>query len=82
MSLLQWIIEYNISKRQLADDLEVNESTLYKYINRDRMPRLDIALKIERASNGKVCLLELLPPEMKDDVLKVTKYQVDPTRYL
>lgn len=60
MLLSQWINQSDITKREMAVALNINDSTLYNYINRDRMPRLDIAAKIVIFTGGLVGISDLI----------------------
>jgi len=61
MKLAEYIASNkNVTKRSLAKQIVVDESTLYKYIARERLPRLDIAIKIYEATGGAVTYREML----------------------
>lgn len=62
MTLIEWMVKHQISKREFAAQIQIDESTLFKYINRQRVPRLDIAIRIFEASEGKVSYREMLAP--------------------
>lgn len=49
------------SKAKLCRSVGIDSSSLFKYINKSRMPRLDIALKIVKASRGRIVIETLVP---------------------
>jgi len=73
MNLDIWVEASEISKRKLAEELNINESTLYKYLNRTRMPRLDIAIKIVELSDGVVTFEDMVLEEFQDKGQKVVQ---------
>lgn len=60
MLLSEWINSTTVTKREVAVALNINESTLYNYVNRERMPRLDLAAKIVLFTGGKVGIADLI----------------------
>lgn len=59
MTLVEWIVDKKISKRDLSIDLGINESTLYNYIRGTREPTLSVAIKIVHLSKKRVTFGEL-----------------------
>lgn len=60
MKLFDYIIKKGVGKRHLSNQLKINESTLYKYINREREPKLQIAIRIVELTKGQVGFKDLL----------------------
>ena len=67
MTLYQFLSKNQIEKAQFARDLGIAESTLFKYINQEREPKLAIAIRIITLTKGKVTYEGLLRDE--DDAL-------------
>lgn len=63
MTLYQFLSINQIEKAQFARDLGIAESTLFKYINQEREPRLVIAIRIVEYTKGKVTYRGLLKDE-------------------
>lgn len=68
MTLYQYLAENQIEKAQFARDLGIAESSLFKYINQEREPRLVIAIKIVEMTEGKVTYRGLLKDEESADL--------------
>ena len=66
MNLKDYFKTHGVTKRYFAKKLKVDESTLYKYLNKTRMPRLDIAIMICEATGGAVTYREMLIEPLKD----------------
>lgn len=67
MTLHNYICKFSTGKGfnlELADTIGIAESTLYKYINKERVPRLDIAIKINAATGGLVDYSDMLTEEL------------------
>lgn len=60
MTLAEFLSQCDVTKRELAVHLGIAESTLYKYISRDRTPQLVHAIKIHEATGGKVSYRDML----------------------
>lgn len=60
MKLKKWMDLNSYSVKDLADELEVDRTSISKYINGTRTPRLELAVKIELFTEGEVMASELL----------------------
>lgn len=65
MKLCDFILKMRVNKRKMSRELRINESTLYKYINREREPKLDIAIRIVELTKGRVGFKDLLMKSYK-----------------
>tara|TARA_R110000782_G_scaffold41860_1_gene95632 strand:- start:2678 stop:2908 length:231 start_codon:yes stop_codon:yes gene_type:complete len=54
MTLYEYLARTQTTKTQFAKDIDISQSALYKYINFERDPILEIAIKIHKASKGKI----------------------------
>ena len=54
MTLYEYLARNQVTKTQFAKDIDISQSALYKYINFERDPILEIAIKIHKASKGKI----------------------------
>jgi len=61
MKLQNWLKEKGFSKAEFARKIGVSRHALYLYLKGKRQPRLDIALRIEEATNGEVTVKDLIP---------------------
>lgn len=59
MMLFDYFNKYPQKKIDFAQELCIAESTLYKYINQEREPKLSIAIRIHRLTDGKVSYPDL-----------------------
>jgi len=75
MTIFDFVCKFNISKRVLARQLEINESTLYNYLNGTRTPGLEVAAKIVDVTDGHVSYHDLIVGGFKP---AKTKYEVSP----
>ena len=60
--------EKNISQRDLANAIKINESAMSRYISGERTPRIDILTKIARFFNVSI-------DELMDDSFDVTEFK-------
>lgn len=60
MTLYEYLSKYPQQKIEFARKLRIAESTLYKYINQEREPRLPIAIRIHKLTGGLVGYAEML----------------------
>lgn len=60
MKLKTWMEKHKIDISAMAEKLGVDRSSVHKYIDGTRTPRLSIAAKIEKITKGKVTCSELL----------------------
>lgn len=60
MKLKTWLKRNNKSLREFARELNIDHTSLHKYITGDRTPRLNTALKIEKATKGNVTCSDLV----------------------
>ena len=68
MTLYQYLSQNQVEKAQFARDLGIAESSLFKYINQEREPKLSIAIKIVELTEGKVTYRGLLRDETEADL--------------
>ena len=61
MKLQNWLEEKRLSKTEFAKRIGITRHALYLYLKGKRQPRLDIALRIERVTNGEVTVEDLIP---------------------
>lgn len=61
MTLAKYLKKTGIAVPDFAKSIGVNKGTIYNYINGDRIPTLDIAMKIVEATNGQVAYEDLTP---------------------
>ena len=62
MKLRDWLREkWTGSKEEFARKVGISLMSLNRYERGVRQPRLDIALRIERATNGEVTVEDLIP---------------------
>lgn len=54
MTLYEYLARYQITKTEFARRVNISQSALYKYINFERDPILEIAVRIHQASKGKI----------------------------
>lgn len=54
MKLKTYMDKNNLSYRKFAQQLGIDHTSLFKYATGERTPRLNVALKIEKATKGKV----------------------------
>lgn len=67
MRLSEYLQERGITKREFAKRAGINTQTLYNILW-GREPRLTIACKIIRASEGKISFEELIPQEIEQEI--------------
>lgn len=60
MKLKKWMKYHNVNISAMAEKLDVDRSSIHKYIDGTRTPCLSKALKIEKITKGKVTCAELL----------------------
>ena len=60
MTLFDYLTNFPQKKIQFAEDLCIAESTLYKYIKKEREPKLSIAMRIHGLTNGQVGYNDML----------------------
>jgi plasmid maintenance system antidote protein VapI len=60
MYLIDYLEMKNVSVKDFAEIIEVHKSTIFNYLNWNRKPNLEIALKIETATKGKVTFRDML----------------------
>ncbi len=67
MKLTEWLKKEKVTKGEFAKRIGIARNTLYLYERGIRQPPLDIALRIERATNGEVRVEDLIrqPAEVK-----------------
>lgn len=53
-TIYEYLAMTQITKTQFARDCEISQSALYKYINFERDPTLEIAVRIHLKSKGKI----------------------------
>lgn len=71
MTLFDFISKFGTGKGynlELAHKLGIAESTLYKYINKERVPRLDIAMRISSITGGLVAFEDMLTDELSESM--------------
>jgi transcriptional regulator with XRE-family HTH domain len=73
MKLKDYLARRRVHKKTFCDDLGISESTLYKYINQEREPSLQVAIWIESYSEGKVPIKDLIRGGFKPLKLKSIK---------
>lgn len=59
MTLFEYFNKFSHKKIDFAQRLGVAESSLYKYINQEREPKLHIAIKIHTLTDGYVSYKDL-----------------------
>ena len=59
MSLFDYFSKFPQKKIDFAQKLYIAESTLYKYINQEREPKLSIAIRIHALTDGRVSYPDL-----------------------
>ncbi len=67
MRLSEYLQERGITKREFAKRAGINTQTLYNILW-GREPRLTIACKIIKASEGKITFEELIPQEIEQEI--------------
>jgi len=60
MTLEEFRIKHERSYSQLAKHLKIPYQTVYKYCKGERIPRLQIAINIEKRTKGQVKLKDLI----------------------
>jgi transcriptional regulator with XRE-family HTH domain len=65
MKLKAWLNKEGLSKTEFAKKVGITRHALYLYLKGKRQPRLDIALRIEEATNGEVTVKDLISPFRK-----------------
>lgn len=60
MKLKKWMERNHIDISSMAEKLGVDRSSVHKYLDGTRTPRLSIAAKIEEITDGEVTCTELL----------------------
>jgi transcriptional regulator with XRE-family HTH domain len=67
MKLQKWLEQKKIPRTEFAKKIGITRHALYLYLKGKRQPRLDIALRIEKATNGEVRVEDLIkqPAEVK-----------------
>lgn len=73
MTLYQYLSKNQVEKAQFARDLGIAESSLFKYINQEREPKLSIAIKIVALSKGEVTYKGLLKDESDADLPEIDR---------
>ena len=66
MQLKKYLEEQGISQKLFAEKLGIHVMTMFKITNRIRLPSLDIAMKIENITFGKVTCEDFLREESKE----------------
>lgn len=77
MTLFEYFSKYSIIKAEFARKLGIAESTLFKYINQERDPRLHIAIRIFTLTEGKVAYVDLLREPQDADIEGVSSVDSD-----
>ena len=54
MTIYEYLARAQMTKTDFARLVNISQSALYKYINFERDPILEIAIKIHKASKGKI----------------------------
>ncbi len=70
MRLSEYLQERGITKREFAKRAGINTQTLYNILW-GREPRLSIACKIIKASEGKISFEELIPQETEQEIQSI-----------
>jgi DNA-binding XRE family transcriptional regulator len=60
MKLKEWLDKQLGTKKEFAEKIGVSRYTLYKYLNGEATPRLEIALRIQKVTNGEVRVEDLI----------------------
>jgi transcriptional regulator with XRE-family HTH domain len=55
MKLVDFLELYRISYHEFAEHINVNVSMVWRFCKKNSMPSLDVARKIAKATDGKVC---------------------------
>jgi len=60
-----YLFKYDLPVKKFAEDLGISVSYLYQLLKKERRPSLELAIKIERHTNGSVSADKLRKEEQK-----------------
>ena len=69
MTLYEYLNNYPQEKKAFAEKLRIAESTLFKYINGEREPKLCIAIRIHTLTDGKVGFIDMINDTQDAEIL-------------
>ena len=61
MKLEKYLKKNNLSVREFARQSKISHTSIQRYKTGERTPRLEVALKIEKLTNGEVKVKDLCP---------------------
>lgn len=69
MTLYDYLSKYPQEKLEFSRTLGISESALYKYINHERVPKLAIAMRINKITGGKVKFSDMLLDPQEAEII-------------